>query len=205
MNSDDYKGSKVKETAIKYSQKKQGTYTIEDYYNMPEDQRIELIDGVIYDMASPSIEHQIISGHIYNKLSNHIFTNKGNCKQFISPIAVKLSEDNNTMVEPDVIVVCNKDYITSNCINGAPDFILEVTSKSSKIRDTIVKLNKYKVSGVKEYWIIDYQENLVHIYNFARDTYVKKTFQESYIITVLNPPCTIDFKEIHNEIIDTYK
>lgn len=106
----------VREEAASYHIKKQGEYTLDDYYAWPEDERIELIDGVIYNKSAPTSTHQGAAGEIYRQIANFIIENKGKCKPFVSPIDVQLDCDNKTMVQPDVIIVCDRDKITDKCI-----------------------------------------------------------------------------------------
>ena len=132
-----------------------GDYTVEDYYAMPDDQRVELIDGVFYDMAAPTVEHQLLVGSVYAQLLAFIRSRKGKCIPLMSPVDVKLDEDNKTMVQPDVIVVCDREKITERVVLGGPDFVLEVVSPSSASKDYVKKLAKYEAAGVREYWIVD--------------------------------------------------
>lgn len=88
--------------------KKQGDYTAEDYYALPEDCRVELIDGVIYNMAAPTLEHQTVVFRIAVQLDEWIRRRKGRCMVMISPADVQLDRDERTMVQPDVFVVCAK-------------------------------------------------------------------------------------------------
>ena len=132
-----------------------GDYTIEDYYALPDDQRVELIDGVFYDMAAPTVEHQLLAGSVYAQLLAFIRSKKGKCIPLVSPVDVKLGEDNKTMVQPDVVVVCDRDKITERVVLGGPDFVLEVVSQSSIVKDYIKKAAKYEAAGVREYWIVD--------------------------------------------------
>ena len=85
----------------------------------------------------------------------HVLDKKGACLPMISPIDVQLDCDDKTMVEPDVVIVCDRDKIINRCIYGVPDFIIEVLSKSTKKKDSVIKLNKYLNAGVREYWMID--------------------------------------------------
>lgn len=161
----------VQEEAAEYHVKKQGEYTLEDYYAWPEDQRIELIDGVIYDMTAPTATHQSAAGEIYRQIANFILDNKGKCRPFISPIDVQLDCDNKTMVQPDVIIVCNTDIIIDRCVFGAPDFVLEVLSPSTRKKDCVKKLDKYMEAGVREYWMVDMKQKKVVVYQFDSETY----------------------------------
>ena len=107
--------------AYDYLAKRQGEYTVEDYYKMPDDQRRELIDGWIYDMSAPTTIHQLITNFIFAKLFSHIAANKGECIAIESPVDVQLNCDNKTMVQPDIVGVCDRNKIIKRCIYGAPD------------------------------------------------------------------------------------
>ena len=103
--------------------KKNGEFTVEDYNALPEDQWVELIDGCFYDMTAPTPLHQIISGAVSNTIYNFIRENKGSCMVLYSPVDVQLDCDNKTMVQPDVVIVCDEDKIQDRVIYGAPDFV----------------------------------------------------------------------------------
>lgn len=161
--------SKIQEERA-YSAQRQGSYTVEDYRRLPDEQRVELIDGYFYDMASPTTLHQLIAGEIYRQISNFIMNNNGECLPLISPIDVQLDCDEKTMVQPDVVILCDKDKLCKWGIFGAPEFVLEVISPSTKKKDYIKKLSKYEMAGVKEYWILDpYQQKLI-VYFFESET-----------------------------------
>lgn len=149
---------------------KQGSYTVEDYRELPEEQRVELIDGYFYDMASPPVLHQRIAGEIYRQISNFILEKGGSCLPLMSPIDVQLDCDEKTMVQPDVVILCDQEKLCKWGIFGAPDFVLEVISPSTKKKDYTKKLLKYMAAGVKEYWILDpYQQKLI-VYYFESET-----------------------------------
>ena len=150
---------------------RQGSYTIEDYYALPDDQRVELIDGVFYDMASPVSLHQLIAGEVYRQIANFILDNGGACTVFIAPLDVQLDCDNRTMVQPDVMILCDDEKNTNKNIYGAPDFVLEVISPSTKRKDCFLKLQKYMDAGVREYWILDPYKEKVMIYFFEEDAF----------------------------------
>lgn len=158
----------VREAAPYYVPSK-GKYTVEDYYALPDDQRVELIDGEFYDMTAPTPLHQRVGGEIYRQIANFIADNDGECLPFYAPIDVQLDCDDKTMIQPDVIILCDSDKIKKWGIYGAPDFVLEVISPSTKRKDYTKKLAKYEKAGVREYWILDpYQQKLL-VYFFESD------------------------------------
>ena len=136
-------------------EKKQGEYTLEDYYSLPDDRHVELIDGVFYDMAAPTIVHQRILGKFFTMLEKYIEDNEGPCLPMMAPVDVRLDCDDKTMVQPDVLILCDEWKLCRCGVMGAPDFCLEIISESSCRKDCTKKLQKYTDAGVKEYWIID--------------------------------------------------
>ena len=141
-------------------------YTIEDIYALPDGERAELIDGKIYFMSSPNVDHERICKKLIRTIDDYIEGNNGNCESFIAPCAVFLNNDNTTYVEPDVFVVCDPNKIDNKGCHGAPDWIIEVVSPSSRTLDYLIKANKYHDAGVKEYWIVDPRDKQVTVYNF---------------------------------------
>ena len=133
-------------------------YTYEDYLSWPESVRCELIDGIIYMMASPSEWHQDMVGDIFIQLKDFLRGKK--CKVMVSPFDVRLFPDKNNkdtdVVIPDLIVVCDpKKLSDGKACRGAPDFIIEVLSPSTEKRDLLTKKLLYAQAGVKECWFIN--------------------------------------------------
>ena len=181
--------------------KKQGEYTLDDYYALPDDIRAELIDGVIYYMASPTYIHQIIAGHIHAFLLDHVIKNKGKCIPMISPLDVQLDMDNKTMVEPDVLVLCDKNKIKRGIVYGAPDFLVEILSPSTRSKDMVLKLNKYCFAGVREYWIVDPKKENIMVYKFEDEIECKVYERKTPVpVGIWNNECQIDFDEIFRYI-----
>jgi len=145
-------------------------YTIDYIYSLSEGQRAELIDGVIYDMAPPSSRHQSVLGELFAEIHHYIKKNGGNCKVYAAPFAVFLNADDKTYVEPDISVICDTGKIDNRGCNGAPDWIIEIVSSSSRHMDYLIKLLKYKSSGVHEYWIVDPMRKTVAVYNFEANS-----------------------------------
>lgn len=147
----------------------QGSYTIADYYKLPDEERVELIDGYFYNMSAPTLYHQIYAGDIYRQISNYIMQKGGDCIPFISPVDVQLDCDERTMVQPDVALLCDRDKMTRRVIYGAPDFVLEVISPSTRRKDYTKKLSKYMEAGVREYWILDTYQKKLLVYFFESE------------------------------------
>lgn len=184
--------------------KRQGEFTVEDWYNFPEDMWVELIDGVIYDVNTPSIVHQVIDTQLWSSLNQYITEKGGDCLPLVSPVSVQLDADDDTMVVPDLLVVCNRDLITPKCIVGAPDFVVEILSRSSRTRDRIVKLRKYWEAGVREYWIIDPWKRAVTVYFFEEEGVARiYGFEDKIPVRIYGGDCVIDFKPIA-EYIDKF-
>ncbi len=151
-------------------------YTIDDIYALPDGERAELIDGKIYYMAPPTTKHQRLVGKLFNTIHNYIEGNKGTCEPFIAPFAVFLNENDKNYVEPDISVICDKSKLTDKGCNGAPDWIIEIVSASSRRMDYYTKLFKYRTAGVREYWIVDPEKERVMVYNFEKETTDEYTF-----------------------------
>ena len=151
-------------------------YTIEDIYNLPEGQRAELIDGELYMMATPSRIHQRIVMELLFRIRDYIGKNNGDCEVYPSPCAVFLNADDNIYVEPDISVICDQDKLTDEGCKGAPDWIIEIFSPSSKSMDYFTKLFKYQISGVREYWIVDPIKNQILVYGYEQKTMEQYSF-----------------------------
>lgn len=119
------------------TKKKQGEYTIEDYRKLPEDERAELIDGTIYDMAAPLSVHQLLASKIYSSLAGYIEKNQGACIPMFAPVDVQLDQDDKTMVQPDLMIVCDRKKLTRQGVFGAPDFIMRSCLKVQGRRTVI--------------------------------------------------------------------
>ena len=130
-------------------------YTEEDYYNLPENVRAELIEGkLIYNQAAPSRIHQAILMELSGTIRDYLKSKSGTCRVYPAPFAVKLMENRKTIVEPDISVICDKSKLTDRGCTGAPDWIIEIVSPSNSSHDYILKLNLYANAGVREYWIV---------------------------------------------------
>ncbi|MBQ2640778.1 MAG: Uma2 family endonuclease [Lachnospiraceae bacterium] len=185
---------------LRIAGKRQGEFTIEDRNSIPEDRPSELIDGVIYNMASPTHRHQTAAGAIYYQLCRYVDSRGGNCMPFIAPADVRLDRDDDTMLVPDVFVVCESDepkLSDEGYIDGAPDLVIEVLSPSTRKKDMFIKLEKYRNAGVREYWIVDLQKEKVIVYLFGEEPDIGLYGFDSRIpVGIYGGDCQIDFTEV---------
>ena len=158
--------------------KKEEVYTIEDIYALPNGERAELIDGKIYYMAPPNTKHQRLVHFFDREIGNYIQSKHGECEVFPAPFAVFLNENDINYVEPDISVICDKNKISDKGCHGAPDWIIEIVSPSSKQMDYYKKLFKYRTAGVREYWVVDSEKELVTIYSFEKDSMEEYSFDK---------------------------
>lgn len=147
--------------------KRQSQFVLSDFDQLPEGHLAELIDGVIYDVGSPTTIHQMMQGELYIQLRQYIRANNGNCVPMLAPTDVQIECDEFTMLQPDVFVVCNRDIFTKKIIFGTPDFIVEILSPSTRKKDTDIKYKKYLDAGVREYWIVDPDKEKIIVHYFA--------------------------------------
>ena len=144
-------------------------YTFADCLIWEGNDRIEIINGEAIMMAPPSRTHQEISGALFAQLYNFLEGKK--CRVYAAPFAVRLferdgeaPEDVDTMVEPDISVVCYSDKLDNHGCKGAPDLVVEILSPSTRRHDRLVKLDLYQRAGVREYWIVDPENKAVQVF-----------------------------------------
>ena len=113
--------------------------TLEQYELLPAEQRVEVFDGVVYNMASPSQTHQALSMQLSTAINTYILRKKGSYRVFTAPFDVKLSDQPLTMVQPDIMIICDKDKLDQKRCNGAPDFIIEIVSPSTSSDDYLMR------------------------------------------------------------------
>lgn len=150
------------------------SYSYGDYLKWPEGERVELIDGTIYAMTpAPGRIHQEILGTLFNSFSNYL---RGKtCRAYIAPFDVRLpkgneaDEETETVVQPDLSVICSPSKLDDRGCKGAPDLVVKVISPSSLKYDLTVKKQVYQQAGVREYWIVYPLERIVMVYKLGED------------------------------------
>lgn len=170
-------------------------HTINEIYALSDGQRAELIDGDMYMMAPPNRTHQKIVSVLHAEIYKYIEAHNGSCEVYPAPFAVFLNADDKNYVEPDISVICDRDKLNDKGCSGAPDWIIEVVSPSSKRMDYLIKMLKYNTAGVKEYWIVDAEKNRITAYDFVGDNIEEYSFTDTVPCNIYDG-FKIDFSKI---------
>ncbi len=168
----------VEEPAMEYSSK---VYTYVDYLRFKIEERLELFRGRIFKMSAPNLNHQKISREIFGRLYNLL--HKKPCQVFVAPFDVRLpvknkKKDNEitTVVQPDIMVVCDESIIDSRGLCGAPDLVVEILSPGNSKKEVSNKFDLYEEAGVKEYWIVNPEMKTIIIYSLVNEKFVGSRF-----------------------------
>jgi len=178
---------------------KEYKYTYSDYYSWDDGERWELIDGVPYAMSpAPTRKHQHVSVALLKQLSN--FLENKSCEVYHAPFDVRLNadEEDDTVCQPDIVVICDNSKLDEKGCKGAPDLVVEILSPSSLRMDRVIKLEKYRQAGVREYWIVDPETRSVEAYVLDGKRYYITVYIDEAPVSVL-PGCVIDLKEVFPE------
>jgi Uma2 family endonuclease len=148
-------------------------YTYEEFLEETKDvERVEFIDGKIYYMTAPSPDHQRILGKLFRKLGDYF--DKTECEVFPAPLDVILKneeETNSKSVQPDIVVICDKEKLTKVNYQGIPSMIVEIVSPSNEGHDFVMKMNLYMKYGVPEYWIVIPDKKIIQVYKLQNGLY----------------------------------
>ena len=179
-------------------QKEERKYTCEEWLELDNNEDTELIDGIVYmrygkgKQKGPSVRHQKVSQRLSLKLGNFL---EGKSCEIFYDLSVRLNK--NTIVRPDISVICDPDKFDDQAYNGAPDLIIEILSPSNMAADVWTKRNKYLMAGVKEYWIVDPIMNEVTVCILEDGNYRRMLYTNRDIISVhVLPGCEIDLSMI---------
>ena len=155
-------------------------YTYADYQTWGDDTRVELIDGVIYNMAAPSQKHQWLLFELGALFREHLKSRGAGCRVLVAPSDVRLNSDkaDDTVVQPDLFIVCDKNKLDGQNCNGAPDLVVEILSPSTASRDRVLKFNQYLAAGVREYWIIDMRDNTIQVHTLTDEKYTTRSYAQ---------------------------
>ncbi|RSK55149.1 Uma2 family endonuclease [Bacillus canaveralius] len=186
--------------------REQGNLTYADYLALDDDVRYEVIDGRVYNMSpAPTTKHQAVQRELLTEFN--IYLRGKQCSVFGSPIDVCFADEDNDIkkikewVEPDLVVVCDKNKIQEKRIVGVPDLIIEILSNSTAKKDKIIKFNRYQRAGVKEYWIVDPSNENIDVYLLENGTFKHSGiyFRDDRIPVYLFEEFSIDLTNIFRE------
>ena len=184
-------------------------HTYADYCSWPDDARYELIDGVAYAMGpAPVRRHQGILGEVFRQVANILEGSP--CRPYIAPFDVRLPKtdeidnDVDTVVQPDLVVICDRAKLDDKGCRGAPDWVVEVLSPSTAGHDQILKRALYQRVGVREYWLVHPVDRIVTIYTLDAGSYGAPDVRElagTLAVGVL-PEIVIDWERVVRELDD---
>lgn len=188
--------SEVKEALIDYNR----LYTYSDYMTWDDDVRRELIDGVVYLMSAPNRQHQGLLGNLHGLLWN--FLRGKHCKVYPAAFDVRLNADtlDNTVVQPDIVVICDHSKLDAAGCKGAPDMVVEILSPSTSRYDRTLKFSTYLKAGIREYWIIDPVARSVAVNLLKEGDYITRAYTEDEVVPVsVLDGCSIVLSEVFEE------
>ena len=176
-----------------------GRYTYADYLKWEGPQRYELINGEVFQMASPSVAHQVLQAEL---LAEFVVWLRGKpCRAIGAPLDVRLfpkeDKSDNTVVQPDLLVVCDKSKLDSGAVNGPPDLIIEIVSPSNTHSELFRKFYYYLEAGVREYWVIDPEIKKVNMHIYENGHYISTAYKDNARIPVtILPGFEISLEEL---------
>ncbi len=184
-------------------------HTYADYCSWSDDVRYELIDGVAYAMGpAPVRRHQGILLELARQVTNALAGSP--CRPYIAPFDVRLPKgvevdnDVDSVVQPDLVVICDRAKLDDKGCRGAPDWVVEVLSPSTAGHDQILKRALYQRAGVREYWLVHPVDRIVTIYTLDGGRYGVPDVRElvgTLVVGVL-PEVVIDWECFVRELED---
>lgn len=176
-------------------------HTVEEYLALPDEHRVELIDGHFYDMASPNGIHQQITFMLWRAFFECIEAHNMPCKVQGAPFDVRL--DTYTIVQPDVMVFCtDPSQAFATRATTPPDLVIEILSRSTAFKDRHLKLFKYRNAGVHEVWLVSPDDMQIEVYLFTEgeDELNTYSFDDKIPVHISKGKCIIDFYEIKKRL-----
>jgi len=184
--------------------KEERPFTYADYkdWDLAEGERYELIYGKAYAMSTPNTRHQEVLIELVGQLYN--YSRDKPCKVYLGPLPVRLfykaDESDDTVVQPDIMVICDKNKLGPEGCRGAPDLVIEILSPSNTAIEMKRKLNLYQEAGVREYWIIDPENKDITVYRFQEGAILTYTLKKDATVPVgIFPDLIINLKQVFAE------
>ena len=182
--------------------KEEEYFTYADFLEWDESVRAELHDGEVYMMAPPLRVHQEVFIQLVLQIGNYLKGKK--CKLYPAPFGVRLfpkkDKSDDTVFEPDIVVICDQEKLDDRGCNGAPDLVIEILSPSTAKYDRVYKFRKYQKAGVREYWIVDPETKTVQVCLLENDRYVVDVYEDPEKVPVfVLEGCEVDLKEVFAE------
>lgn len=180
-----------------------GSYTYADYLKWQFQERLELFRGKIFKMSpAPSRNHQFILGKLHVGIAT--FFQKKSCNIYLAPFDVRLvktktnDERIQTVVQPDLCVVCDENKLDDRGCNGAPDLVIEILSPGNTKKEMGIKFDLYEENGVKEYWIVEPADKTIFVYTLQNEKYIgmKPLTEDDKIKSPLFPEFNFELAEI---------
>ena len=193
----------VEEPSVPYGNP---VFTYADYLRFKIEERLELYRGRIFKMSAPNRSHQSISREIFGKL--YIFLQKQSCKVFAAPFDVRLpvknkKKDNEitTVVQPDIMVVCDANKLDDRGICGAPELVVEILSPGNSKKEVSNKFDLYEEAGVLEYWIVNPEMKTIIIYSLMNQKFIGSRFYtvDNVIKSMVVEGFSMDVKDVFEE------
>jgi len=186
------------------AEKKRTLFHYADYLTWPEQERWEIIDGVPYAMTpAPASDHQMVLGEIFGNFWQYL---KGKpCRVFMAPFDVRLSDNPaaadyevETVVQPDIVVICDQGKIDQRGCHGAPDIAVEILSPSTAYKDETEKMRLYEKYGIREYWIVNPVAQYIMLYRLSDGKYGKPDFftKDDRLVSQVLPDFVLDLTVI---------
>jgi Uma2 family endonuclease len=163
------------------------SYTYTDYkaWELKEGERYELIEGEAYAMAAPNDQHQAISGELFRQIANYLHGKP--CKVRSAPYDVRLfyeeDESDDTVVQPDISVICGAEKLGPEGCRGTPDLVIEILSPSNTSEESIRKFNLYLKAGIKEFWVVSPKYKTVQVNVLQDDSYRGTVFDSAALVS----------------------
>ncbi|MDR0731466.1 MAG: Uma2 family endonuclease [Treponema sp.] len=175
------------------------SFTYADYLEWEGPERYEIINGEAFMMASPTVEHQAIITELLFQLAN--FLRGKPCQVFTAPLDVRLfpakDHSDDTVVQPDILVVCDKSKLSKGSVDGPPDLVIEILSPSNTYKLMFLKFESYLNAGVREYWVLDPEEKKAQVNVLHEGRYISSACKKDAVIhaSVL-PPFSVDLASL---------